>query len=220
MTVDGRPYSLSMWVTSSGDSSDYRYERLRAMIYPQTHVFLVCFSISDVSTFVRVRSKWVPEISRYEPKVPWLLVGTKSDLRSEILEEKTDAIREVYICIMICIYLHKYIFNNSHFFLEIIIIQKKKKASRTELLHTPANNPNLSIHMLVRLLRRHAPRHLCEMLGADCEQIVCSYWHDLIFHEPLVKKIESIITLSSVFFFYSLGVKRCEKKTFFGGNFF
>jgi hypothetical protein len=37
------------------------YDRLRPLSYPQTDVFLVCFSLVRRASFENVRAKWVPE---------------------------------------------------------------------------------------------------------------------------------------------------------------
>lgn len=39
------------------------YDRLRPLSYPQTDVFLTCFSIISPSSFENVSAKWYPEIS-------------------------------------------------------------------------------------------------------------------------------------------------------------
>lgn len=51
--------------------------------YPQTDVFLVCFSVVGPASFENVKEKWQPEISHHCPKTPWLLVGTQNDLRND-----------------------------------------------------------------------------------------------------------------------------------------
>jgi cell division control protein 42 len=50
-------------------------------MYTQTNVFLVCFSVASVASFENVREKWLPEIRHHCPEVPFILVGTKTDLR-------------------------------------------------------------------------------------------------------------------------------------------
>src|SRR5947209_6653850 len=57
--------------------------------YPQTDVFLVCFSIVSPSSFENITTKWIPEITHHWPSAPFLLIGTKSDLRDdqEMLEK-------------------------------------------------------------------------------------------------------------------------------------
>ncbi|XP_016422369.1 cell division control protein 42 homolog [Sinocyclocheilus rhinocerous] len=59
------------------------YDRLRPLSYPQTDVFLVCFSVVSPSSFENVKEKWVPEITHHCPKTPFLLVGTQIDLRDD-----------------------------------------------------------------------------------------------------------------------------------------
>jgi small GTP-binding protein len=76
--VDGKTVSLGLWDTYGQDD-----DRLRPLSYPQTDIILVCFSISSPASFENVRSKWVPEISHHCPGVPFILVGTKSDLRDD-----------------------------------------------------------------------------------------------------------------------------------------
>jgi len=54
------------------------YDRLRPLSYPQTDVFLVCFSINSRTTLENVEGKWLPELNYYCPDAPRVLVGCKS----------------------------------------------------------------------------------------------------------------------------------------------
>jgi len=70
------------------------YDRLRLIAYPNTDVFLVCFSIINPDSYDNVREKWVPEIQKHWGQAPFLLVGTQMDLRTDPatitnLEKKT-----------------------------------------------------------------------------------------------------------------------------------
>jgi GTPase SAR1 family protein len=47
------------------------------------HVVLICFSVSSPSSIDRIRSKWIPELNRHCRGVPIVLVGTKTDLRTD-----------------------------------------------------------------------------------------------------------------------------------------
>lgn len=77
--VDGRPINLGLWDTAGQED----YDRLRPLSYPQTDVFLICFSIISNASFENVKAKWYPEIQHHAPNVPIILVGTKSDLRED-----------------------------------------------------------------------------------------------------------------------------------------
>lgn len=77
--VDGKPISLGLWDTAGQED----YDRLRPLSYPQTDVFLICFSLVSPPSFENVRTKWHPEISHHAPNIPIILVGTKLDLRDD-----------------------------------------------------------------------------------------------------------------------------------------
>lgn len=77
--VDGRPISLGLWDTAGQED----YDRLRPLSYPQTDVFLICFSIVSPPSFDNVKAKWYPEIEHHAPGVPIILVGTKLDLKDD-----------------------------------------------------------------------------------------------------------------------------------------
>ncbi|XP_077993235.1 cdc42 homolog [Glandiceps talaboti] len=78
--VGGEPYTLGLFDTAGQED----YDRLRPLSYPQTDIFLVCFSVVIPASITNVKEKWVPEISHYCPQIPYILVGTQEDLRDDI----------------------------------------------------------------------------------------------------------------------------------------
>ncbi|KAM9946209.1 hypothetical protein ACTFIT_004509 [Dictyostelium discoideum] len=79
LMLDGKPYSLGLWDTAGQEE----YDRLRPLSYPQTDVFLICFSIISQSSFENVSTKWFKEVNHHAPGVPIVLVGTKQDIRND-----------------------------------------------------------------------------------------------------------------------------------------
>eukprot|EP01117_Protostelium_nocturnum_P002121 TRINITY_DN12762_c0_g1_i1.p1 TRINITY_DN12762_c0_g1~~TRINITY_DN12762_c0_g1_i1.p1 ORF type:complete len:190 (+),score=56.31 TRINITY_DN12762_c0_g1_i1:48-617(+) len=77
--INGKKYMIALWDSAGGDD----YDKFRPMNYPDTQLFLVCFSVVDRQSFERVTSKWIPEIANQSPGTPFVLVGTKIDLRED-----------------------------------------------------------------------------------------------------------------------------------------
>lgn len=79
--VDGEPIKLGLWDTAG----QAEYDRLRPLSYPQTEIFLCCYSVVNPDSFYNAKTKWVPEILHHSAKdILFLLVGTKTDLREDL----------------------------------------------------------------------------------------------------------------------------------------
>jgi Ras-related C3 botulinum toxin substrate 1 len=83
--VDGNHINFALWDTAGQEE----YARLRALSYPETDVFLLCFSVVSPASFDNIKTKWFPEVDHHCPEAKKILVGTKIDLRNDkkILEE-------------------------------------------------------------------------------------------------------------------------------------
>ena len=77
--VDAKPINLGLWDSAGRED----YDRLRPLSYPGTDIFLLCFSVVTPSAYDNIRTKWYPEITYHAPNVPYLVVGTKTDLRDD-----------------------------------------------------------------------------------------------------------------------------------------
>ncbi|VDD91108.1 unnamed protein product [Enterobius vermicularis] len=77
VTVDGEPYCLKLFDTGSLDDS----LASRQHLYPNTDIFLVCFSVVLPESFENVKTKWIPEIKLQCPKPKFVIIGLQADLR-------------------------------------------------------------------------------------------------------------------------------------------
>ncbi|KAG2377447.1 hypothetical protein C9374_009358 [Naegleria lovaniensis] len=78
--------SIGLWDTQCPDE----YCRtLRPLNYPGTDLFFVTFSIACKNSLFSISDKWVPEVRHHCPQTPILLIGTKSDLRMDVMFVKS-----------------------------------------------------------------------------------------------------------------------------------
>jgi small GTP-binding protein len=77
--VDNKAVHLGLWDTAGQED----YDRIRPLSYPQTDVFLACFSVISPTSRDNIKSKWAPEIRHHCPSASVILVGTKIDLRDD-----------------------------------------------------------------------------------------------------------------------------------------
>ncbi|KAK8837299.1 hypothetical protein M9Y10_036729 [Tritrichomonas musculus] len=62
------------------------YKSHRIVTYQDADVFIICFSLISQVSMQNVETLWIPEIKKNCPNVPYILVGTKSDLRENSTE--------------------------------------------------------------------------------------------------------------------------------------
>lgn len=81
MMHNGKPVHLGLWDTAGQED----YDRLRPLSYPETDVFIICFSLVSHTSLANAINKWYPEIRQNCPvRIPTLvLIGTKQDLRDD-----------------------------------------------------------------------------------------------------------------------------------------
>lgn len=73
--VDSVNVSLRLWDTFGDHEKDRRFA------YGRSDVVLLCFSIASPVSLRNCRAMWYPEIRRFCPQTPVILVGCKNDLR-------------------------------------------------------------------------------------------------------------------------------------------
>uniref|UniRef100_A0A1I7ZHY5 Rho-related GTP-binding protein RhoU n=1 Tax=Steinernema glaseri TaxID=37863 RepID=A0A1I7ZHY5_9BILA len=80
--VDHKPIRLEL----SDTAGQSEFDSLRPFSYPDSDVFLLCFNVMRPASLRSIANHWIPEISRSSPNAPVILVGTHSDLRTNMDE--------------------------------------------------------------------------------------------------------------------------------------
>jgi len=77
VVVEGEKIVMELWDTAGQEE----YDRLRPICYKDCGCFIICYSINNLDSLKNIRRKWIPEIEKFCPGVPFIIVGTKRDLR-------------------------------------------------------------------------------------------------------------------------------------------
>lgn len=78
INVDDQTVRLEIWDTAGQED----YSHLRPVSYPNTDIFLVCFSLISPSSLENIDRVWIPDLRAHlSGKFIFILVGLKSDLR-------------------------------------------------------------------------------------------------------------------------------------------
>ena len=89
---NSKPLCLSLWDTAGQED----YDRLRPLSYPNTDIVLIAYSVIDRTSLENIETKWIPEIKKFIPDVPFMLVGTKLDYRYyRSLKDKLVSLKEI-----------------------------------------------------------------------------------------------------------------------------
>lgn len=75
--VDGKEINLELWDTAG----DEDFDSIRPLSYKDTSLIILCYSIEDKERIVNIKKKWIYEIKKFCPTVPFFLVALKKDIR-------------------------------------------------------------------------------------------------------------------------------------------
>lgn len=75
--VDDHPVQVTLCDTAGQDFLD----PLRRLCYPDSDVFLLCFSVVKPETFKSIKYKWAPSFTKSHASI--VVVGTQADLRTD-----------------------------------------------------------------------------------------------------------------------------------------
>jgi len=77
--VDGKPVALTIVDTAGHED----YDKMRHLGYLGSDVVVLVFSVINPKTFESLSKKWATELKVHRHNKPWVLVGTKADLRKD-----------------------------------------------------------------------------------------------------------------------------------------
>ncbi|XP_067943537.1 uncharacterized protein [Watersipora subatra] len=80
VSVDEQPVHLQLCDTAGQDD----FDAIRPLCYPNTDVFLLCYSVVSPTSYHNITEKWLSELKEHAPNVPVILVGTQTDLRNDV----------------------------------------------------------------------------------------------------------------------------------------
>lgn len=89
VTLGGKEIQLNLYDTAGQDD----YDRLRPLSYQNADLILVCYDVTNPTSYENVIIKWYPEVSHFCRDVPMILIGCKTDLRKD--KEKMRKLRAV-----------------------------------------------------------------------------------------------------------------------------
>ncbi|XP_061655106.1 rho-related GTP-binding protein RhoF isoform X1 [Phyllopteryx taeniolatus] len=79
VVLRGKEVKLNVYDTAGQED----YDRLRPLSYQEAHLILVCFDVTNPTSFDNVTIKWHPEVKHFCQDVPVILIGCKTDLRKD-----------------------------------------------------------------------------------------------------------------------------------------
>ena len=59
------------------------YAKLRRCAYHKMDAVILCYAADNVASLEKLKREWIPELKECAPNVPYILVGTKKDVKEE-----------------------------------------------------------------------------------------------------------------------------------------
>ena len=84
--VDNVTYTLDLTDTAGQED----YDAMRPLTYSSADIFLLCFESTNPDSLENLKNKWIPEKNEKNKDKPFIIVGTKVDLRDD--ESKVKAL--------------------------------------------------------------------------------------------------------------------------------
>ncbi|KAK2888320.1 rho-related GTP-binding protein RhoF [Channa argus] len=79
ISLGTKEIQLNLYDTAGQDD----YDRLRPLSYQEANLILVCFDVTNPTSYENVLIKWHPEVKHFCRDTPVILIGCKTDLRKD-----------------------------------------------------------------------------------------------------------------------------------------
>ncbi|XP_052463296.1 rho-related GTP-binding protein RhoF-like [Carassius gibelio] len=87
VSYGGKDIQLNLYDTAGQED----YDRLRPLSYQEANLVVICYDVTNPTSFDNVTIKWYPEVRHFCRDVPIILIGCKTDLRKD--KEKTRKLK-------------------------------------------------------------------------------------------------------------------------------
>lgn len=87
VSYGGKDIQLNLYDTAGQED----YDRLRPLSYQEVNLVIICYDVTNPTSFDNVTIKWYPEVHHFCRDVPIILIGCKTDLRKD--KEKTRKLK-------------------------------------------------------------------------------------------------------------------------------
>ncbi|KAG2470751.1 RHOF protein, partial [Polypterus senegalus] len=77
--VGSKEINLNLYDTAGQED----YDRLRPLSYQNANLVMVCYDVTNPTSFDNILIKWYPEVNHFCRGVPIILIGCKTDLRKD-----------------------------------------------------------------------------------------------------------------------------------------
>ncbi|XP_051972690.1 rho-related GTP-binding protein RhoF-like [Xyrauchen texanus] len=79
VSYGGKDIQLNLYDTAGQED----YDRLRPLSYQDVNLIIICYDVTNPTSFDNVMIKWYPEVRHFCRDVPIILIGCKTDLRKD-----------------------------------------------------------------------------------------------------------------------------------------
>ncbi|XP_051971831.1 rho-related GTP-binding protein RhoF [Xyrauchen texanus] len=87
VSYGGKDIQLNLYDTAGQED----YDRLRPLSYQDVNLVIICYDVTNPTSFENVTIKWFPEVRHFCKDAPIVLIGCKTDLRKD--KERTRKLK-------------------------------------------------------------------------------------------------------------------------------